>query len=249
MTLPELGALPWAGLAIAAVLVGISKTAAPGLGTVSVAIFAAVLPARASTAAILLLLILGDAFALAIYRRHADWLTLLRLFPAVVIGLAVGAVFLAVANDDWVRRGIGVILLLLMAVTLWQRARTPAAAAGPLRQRLGRWGFGSLSGFTTMVANSGGAAMSMYLLTARFPVQAFLGTAAWFFAILNLTKVPISIGLGLITPSTLLLDLILAPGVIVGALIGRRLARRITQRAFEWAVIGFTVLGAVYLLV
>lgn len=247
MSVPELGALSWAMLAVAALLVGVSKTAVPGLATVSVALFAAVLPARASTAAILLLLILGDAFALAIYRRHADWPTLLKLLPAVVIGLAFGALFLAIADDGWVRRGIGVILLALMALTIWQRSRPPAGARGPGRQRIERWGYGSISGFTTMVANSGGAAMSMYLLAARFPVRAFLGTAAWFFAILNLTKVPISIGLGLITPSTLLLDLLLAPAVVIGALIGMRLATRITQRTFEWAVIGCTSLGAIYL--
>lgn len=245
--LPALGAVGWGALALAALLVGVSKTAVPGLGTVAAALFAAVLPARASTAAILLLLILGDAFALAIYRRHADWPTLLRLFPGVLVGVAAGAVFLAFADDTWVRRGIGVILLVLMAFTLAQRFRPPLTAGSPLRQRLQRWGYGSLSGFTTMVANSGGAAMSMYLLAARFPVQAFLGTAAWFFAILNLSKVPISIGLGLLTPTTLLLDLMLAPAVVIGALLGRWIAKRITQTAFEWAVIVFTVIGAVYL--
>ena len=176
--LPDLGALPWALLAVAALLVGVSKTALPGLGTISVALFAAVLPARASTAAILLLLILADVFALAIYRRHADWPTLIRLIPAVAVGLILGAFFLAFADDAWVRRGIGVILLLLMAATLWQRLSPRKKGRSPRRQRLERAGYGSLSGFTTMVANSGGAAMSMYLLTAGFPVKAFLGTAA-----------------------------------------------------------------------
>lgn len=247
--LPTLGALPWALLAVAALLVGVSKTALPGLGTVSVALFAAVLPARASTAAILLLLILADVFALAIYRRHADWPTLIRLIPTVAVGLIFGALFLAFADDAWVRRGIGVILLLLMAATLWQRLRPRTQEPSPRRRRLERAGYGSLSGFTTMVANSGGAAMSMYLLTAGFSVKAFLGTAAWFFAVINLTKVPISIGLGLITPATLVLDLVLAPAVVIGALIGKWIGARIKQSVFEWGVIGFTVVGAVYLVI
>lgn len=245
--LPAIGAVGWVALALAALLVGLAKTAVPGLGTLAAALFAAVLPARASTAALLVLLIVGDALALAMYRRHADWHTLLRLFPGVLVGLATGAVFLAFADDTWVRRGIGVILLLLMAFTLVQRFRPPLGAGTSRGQRLQRWGYGSLSGFTTMVANAGGPAMSMYLLAARFPVQAFLGTAAWFFAILNLSKVPISIGLGLLTPATLLLDLLLAPAVVVGALIGRWIATRISQTAFERAVIVFTVIGAVYL--
>lgn len=90
--------------------------------------------------------------------------------------------------------------------------------------------------------------MSMYFLAARFPVKAFLSTAAWFFAVINVAKVPVSAGLGLITPATLWLDLLLAPGVILGALLGRWIAERIAQRAFDRAVIVCTVLGAVYLL-
>ncbi|MDN5655418.1 MAG: sulfite exporter TauE/SafE family protein, partial [Kocuria sp.] len=88
--LPELTWLAWTGLALAAALVGFSKTALPGINTLAVAIFAAVLPAKPSTGALLVLLLVGDAFALWTYRRHADWPTLVRMIPAVLIGLAIG---------------------------------------------------------------------------------------------------------------------------------------------------------------
>ncbi|QBE48997.1 sulfite exporter TauE/SafE family protein [Leucobacter triazinivorans] len=246
--IPDLAPVAWALLALAAVLVGVSKTALPGINTLSIAVFAAILPAKASTGALLLLLIVGDVFALLSYRRHADWATLVRLIPAVVAGVVAGALFLAFADDGWVRRVIGVILLLIIAFTLWQRRRT-VSAGGPGSGRAARIGYGSLGGFTTMVANAGGPVMSMYFIAARFPVKAFLGTAAWFFAVINLAKVPVSVGLGLITPSTLLLDLVLVPGVFAGAFVGRWIALRIEQRTFEWAVVACTVLGAVYLLV
>lgn len=246
--LPDLAPIAWALLALAALLVGVSKTALPGINTLSIAVFAAILPAKASTGALLLLLIVGDVFALLSYRRHADWATLVRLIPAVVAGVVAGAFFLALADDTWVRRVIGVILLLIIAFTLWQRRRT-VSAGGPGSGRAARIGYGSLGGFTTMVANAGGPVMSMYFIAARFPVKAFLGTAAWFFAVINLAKVPVSVSLGLITPSTLLLDLLLVPGVIAGAFVGRWIALRIEQRTFEWAVVVCTVLGAVYLLV
>ena len=246
--LPTLTPITWGLLAVAALLVGFSKTALPGINTISIAIFAAVMPARASTGALLLLLIVGDLFALITYRRHADWATLVRLIPAVVAGVALGAVFLAMADDGSVRKVIGIILLLVITFTLWQRARGPRGA-GAGAGAVARSGYGALGGFTTMVANAGGPVMSMYFLAARFPVNAFLGTAAWFFAVINLAKVPVSIGLGLITPSTLVLDVFLVPGVIVGALVGRRIAARMKQSTFDWAVIVCTVLGAVYLLV
>ena len=79
MTLWHISGWGFAALAAAAVLVGFSKTAVSGANTVSLAIFAAVLPARASTGALLPILIAGDVLAVLTYRRHAHWPTLWRL--------------------------------------------------------------------------------------------------------------------------------------------------------------------------
>ncbi|UBH06650.1 UPF0721 transmembrane protein [Leucobacter sp. Psy1] len=244
--LPEFTPLAWALLAVAALIVGLSKSSMPGANTISIAIFASLMPAKESTGALLLLLIVGDLVALSMYRQHADWRALLRLAPAVLVGLLAGVVFLALVDDAWVRRVIGVVLLVLVAITIWRRATRRGSSEVGL---FGRLSYGSLGGFTTMVANAGGPVMSMYFLAARMPVQTFLGTAAWFFAIINLTKVPFSIGLGLITPGTLLMDLLLVPALLVGALCGRWIAGRISQRLFERAVLALTVLGALYLIV
>src|SRR5262245_8301821 len=107
----------FAALAAAALLVGFSKTAVSGANTVSLAVFAAVLPARESTGVLLPLLITGDVLAVLTYRRHAHWPTLLRLFPAVAAGVGLGTVFLLLADDAVVRVSIGAILLLMAAVT------------------------------------------------------------------------------------------------------------------------------------
>ena len=53
----ELAPLAWAALGLAAVTIGISKTALPGGSILAIALFATVLPARTSTAAMLLLLL------------------------------------------------------------------------------------------------------------------------------------------------------------------------------------------------
>lgn len=290
--MPELDTVVWIVLGLGALVVGLSKTAVPGAGTIAVALFASVLPAKASTGALLVLLIVGDMMALLAYRRHADWRVIVKMAPAVVLGLVAGWGFLAVASDAWVRRGIGALLLMVIAVTLWRRwrgsvaatkqasadatsatgaaqtaggratgggATGPASAGGgqgasaptsaPGGGGIAAWTYGSLGGFTTMVANAAGPVMSMYFLAAKFPVKAFLGTSAWFFAAVNIAKLPFSIGLGIINPSSLLLDLVLVPLVLVGGLGGRLIAQRISQRTFEWVVVVLTVVGAAYLLV
>ncbi|KUL48200.1 hypothetical protein ADL28_30190 [Streptomyces violaceusniger] len=245
----------FAALAAASILVGFSKTAVSGANTVSLAIFAAVLPARESTGVLLPLLIVGDLLAVRTYRRHAHWGTLVRLFPAVAAGVVVGTVFLLWAGDAEVRTSIGAILLLMAGVTVWRRraaARAEAPATTPEADgagaRLKAGSYGVLGGFTTMVANAGGPVMSLYLLSAGFRKLGFLGTSAWFFLIVNVAKVPFSVGLGLIDARSLLLDALLALFVLPGAYIGRACVDRINQRLFERLVIGATVLGGLQLL-
>ncbi|MFD7896821.1 sulfite exporter TauE/SafE family protein [Streptomyces sp. NPDC059743] len=254
----------FAALALAAALVGFSKTAVSGANTVSLAVFAAVLPARDSTGVLLPLLIMGDVLAVLTYRRHAHWPTLWRLFPAVAAGVVVGTVFLLWADDAAVRTSIGAILLLMAGVTVWRRRAggtdgtketadigqdsgdtdRPEPSGGRLKAR----SYGVLGGFTTMVANAGGPVMSMYLLSAGFRKLGFLGTSAWFFLIVNTSKVPFSVGLGLIDAHSLLLDAALVLFVLPGAYIGKVCVNRIDQRLFERLVIGATVLGGLQLL-
>ncbi|HNV10124.1 MAG TPA: sulfite exporter TauE/SafE family protein, partial [Propionibacteriaceae bacterium] len=99
--------MDWLWMALAALVVGISKTSVGGLGAIAVAIFALVMPAKESTAAVLLLLIVGDVVAVLRYRRHADWKLLLSLLPWVLPGLALGAWFLGRVDDQVLRKSIG----------------------------------------------------------------------------------------------------------------------------------------------
>lgn len=287
-SLAELGPWAWIALAVAAVFVGLSKTVAPGVATISVALFAMVLPARASTAALLLLLIAGDIYALIAYRRRADWRAVLRLLPPIAIGMVLGAVFLALADDALTKRIIAIVLLVTVTFNLWRRfsarhrrgasqtdssdtasaadsapANTansapagPSASANPHAAGgaaspaplLARATYGSLAGFTTMVANAAGPVMSLYFLAARYEMRAFLGTAAWLFAVVNLSKVPVVTALGLITPTSLLLDALLLPALLIGAVTGQLLARRISQRVFEGIVLFGITIGSIALL-
>ena len=273
--LPTLTATTWILLMVVAALCGIAKTALPGAATVAVALCTAVLPAKESTGAILLMLMTGDLLAVWSYRRDADFRMLRRLIPAVLTGVGAGALFLHLASNDSTRRLIGVILLLLVAITLTQRrstsrrapdgasaAQAPSPPAPTLETqeatttlatsttsgRLARLVYGSLAGFTTMVANAGGPVTSMYFLACRYPVKAFLGTTAWFFFLVNLVKLPFSISAGLVNTTTMSLTAICAPVVIVSALAGRRLAERMDQRVFEPVIVALTIISALPLL-
>lgn len=120
----------------------------------------------------------------------------------------------------------------------------PASAAGPVALLLGAG-----AGLSTMVANAGGPMMTLYLLRMRVGVLGFLGTVAWFFAAVNLLKVPFSVGLGLITPESLLVSAAIAPGAIAGALLGRRLVRGMSVEVFRVVALAATTVAGLWLVV
>lgn len=244
----ELPALSWVVLVATSLLIGVVKTALPGAGTLAVAAFAAVLPARESTAALLVLLIVGDLTAVWAYRHDVDWKVLWRLVPTVVVGLVLGVAFLGWADDATMRRTIAVILLALIALTLFLMRRGKLSADDTLANPRVRGVYGVLGGFTTMAANAGGPVMTMYFVAARFDMMAFIATQAWFFFVVNVVKLPFSVGLGLLHADLLPMLALLAPLVLVGAFAGRRWVRRLDQELFTRIIIVLTVLSSLYLL-
>ena len=245
---PRLAGVTALLLGVAALLVGYAKTSIGGLASISIAIFASVMPARESTAAILLLLIVGDVVAVWHYRTDADLGLLRRLIPAVLPGLVLGSLFLAVVDDTVLRRSIGVLLLVMAALQLVLRWRSPdPAAVGTSRTAAVGTGLGA--GFATMTANAAGAVMTLYLVAQGVEKRRFLGTAAVFFFGVNLCKVPFSAGLGLFSTTTLVRTALLAPVVVLGAWAGLHTARRLTQARFDQAVLAATVVSALALVV
>jgi uncharacterized protein len=248
----DLSLTTWLLFVLAALIVGLAKTSIGGLATLAVVIFASQLPARESTGALLPLLMVGDVLAVAAYRRHANWRLLARLFPWLAVGVVLGAAFVARVDDSAMRRTIGLVLLLLVAVQLISRHdrarawRTDPGAGDRTRvQQIATASVGVCAGFVTMVANAAGPVTTIYFLMAGLSMLEFLGTGAWLFLVVNLFKLPFSIGLGLIDVSSLGTDAVLAPFVLVGAGLGYLLVRRINQAQFEWLVLALAAVAAV----
>ncbi|WP_307814501.1 sulfite exporter TauE/SafE family protein [Glycomyces sp. YM15] len=242
----------WAMLALAAALVGFSKTGINGTASLSILLFATVLPAKESTGALLPVLIIADLFAIRFYSRHVEWRVLGRLAPWVVVGTALGAVVLWFVDDTFMRLLIGAILLAMLGLQVWNRLRPKAVDPKPpsgLARRSAAAGAGVAAGATTMTANAAGPVMVLYLMLSGFPKLKFLGTMAWFFFAVNLFKVPFSVGLGLISWHTLLMAALLIPAIAVGALTGRTVAHRVNQQQFELATLALSAVGAGLLIV
>lgn len=240
--MPDLSSpLVWLLAAFAAFCVGLSKTGFGGFGIVSVSLFAQLFPAKESTGALLPLMIFADFIAVWFYRQHANWPDLVKLLPATLGGIICGWWLMPRIPDAMFTLLLGWVILGLMLLTVAQRIRPQMmtfAAGHPLLGFVAGWGMG----VTTMLANAAGAIAAFYFLAQRMDKMTFVGTAAWFFLVVNLVKVPFSAQLGLIDAESLVFDAYLLPLVLAGAVAGRLLLRRVPQRAFEWITI--TLAGA-----
>ncbi len=231
-------------LAFGAFIAGLSKGGIAGLAVLNVAIFALILPARQSVGLVLALYLCTDIAAVTAYRRHASWPHLWRLFPAAGLGVVAGYFALGKLDDAPLQKLIGAILLLFGGWELGRRfrawrqpgietsgAETPHIAIFPALFPALLTGFAG--GFTTMVANAAGPLMVLYLLATGLPKVQLVGTAAWFFLVLNLFKAPFSVHLGLLNAETLRLIAPLVPFSVGGVLLGRVALRFIPQKSFE----------------
>ena len=110
------------------------------------------------------------------------------------------------------------------------------------------WAMGGIAGVTTMVANAAGPVMGLYLLAVSLPKDAFVGTAAWFFLLINLIKIPFSAQLGLIGVNSLLFNVLLIPFIAGGLFLGRKIVSVIPQKSFDNLILIFAAVASARLL-
>jgi uncharacterized membrane protein YfcA len=244
----DLTPVAWILSALAAIGIGMAKAGFGGLGMLAILVMARVLPPRESTGAILPMLILADVFAVHTYRQHARGSLVLRMLPPALAGIVCGWWLMPHIPAQGFGQLIGWLTLALIVLVLVQKL-APRLMTFAVEHPGIAWPFGWLAGSTTMLANAAGPVMTIYLLACRLPKFEFVGTAAWFFFVVNLLKVPFSASLGLINGASLTLNLLLAPGVIAGVFAGRWLLGMINQAVFEWLMIVFSLLGALRLIV
>jgi uncharacterized protein len=236
----------WGLLLVAAIGVGVSKSGLSGIGMVHVLIFAFVFGGRVSTGILLPLLIVGDLCAVRLVGRDVLWMNVRRLLPPALVGVAVGWLLLGRLEEQSFKPLIGGIILALSVGQLARMWRPELFARVPHTTWF-VWLMGTLAGVTTMLANAAGPIVALYLLAIALPKTQLVATAAWFFLIVNCVKVPLSANLGLIGPTTLAINLMLAPCVVLGLIMGRWIVARIPQRAFDSLILAFTAAGALRL--
>ena len=216
----------------------------PGLGILAVPLFVvAVGDARLSAGWLLPVLLTADIFAVISYRKEAAAGALFKLLPYVAVGGALGGAVLSFP-EHIIRPLVGAIILACIVLFLLRlRGINLASETGRVHSAF----FGSAAGFSTMVANAAGPVMNIYLLSQNLPREQFVATGAWFFFLVNLSKIPIYSWQGLISAQSLSFGAALVAPALAGAFTGRRVIKYIPERLFTTSVIALAVAATVVL--
>lgn len=243
----QLEPLQWVLVLFGGMCVGLNKAGLMGTATINVVIMASLFTGVQSAGIVLPMLIIADVFAVAYYRRHAEWKVVARLIPWAVLGIVIGAIVGARLPDEWFRRTIAVFVLGSVGLMVFQEIRGREIKVEP-----SFWVsalLGTLAGFVTMVGNAAGPLMALYLFSMGFEKNRFIGTAAWYFLIVNVLKVPLHIFVWeSITWESFRLDLIASPAIIAGVGLGLLLVRAIPERPYRFVVLTTTAIISLRLL-
>ncbi len=241
--------------ALAAYIIGLSKTAVPGAGLIAIPLFAIVFEGRLIPGANLPILICADLFAVRWYRQHTRWDLLRPLAWWVGLGYVFGIVFFIAVGSATrsLELVIGVIVLVIVAIQLWRMLRgSPHREADLTTAAV----YGTTGGFTTFVANAAGPVINTYLVGLHLPKHELIGTSAWLYFAVNTSKIPFYVALGewtsggrFFTARSLLFDLAVVPAIFAGVFSGRSLFVRIPQRAFLIVVLVLSAAGAIKLVI
>ena len=242
----HLSTAQWVLVLFCGLMIGAAKTGLSGAGLLVVPILAGVFGGKSSTGLLLPMLCFADVFAVKYYNRHANWKYVFKILPCALCGVVLGLIVGHQISEESFRTLLAVIIISSIILMIWYDLK---------KQRLtipDYWWFSSIlglaGGFTTMVGNAAGPVLAIYLLSMRLPKNSYIGTGAWFFFIINLSKVPLHIFVWeTITLKSFLFDLIQIPAIAIGAYLGIQIVKILPEKPYRVFIIATTLISAAFL--
>lgn len=245
----------WLFVAIAILIQGISKSGfAGGAGVLSLPLMMLVMPVQKVAAMLLPLLILCDMNAIYHHRHNKDWKVIRSIYIPCIGGIVLGAVvWWYIGQRDvqvyapYLRKFVGIIaIVFVLYIIVRESAMTWVSRyrPGPRAALVA----GLSAGFCSTIAHAAGPIVGLYIFAHGLGKSLFVGTVAWTFTLINLTKLPFYIGVGLIQPDVLQLDLVLVPLIPIGSYLGKWMHHRVSESLFNRTICVLTVLASIQLL-
>jgi len=195
----------WLFVGLGIIIQGISKSGfAGGVGILTIPLMALVMPVDKVVACLLPLLILCDFNAIYHHRRNKSWKHILEIYIPSLIGILAGAVLWwwighkgVEQYATFLKRCVGLIAVFFALYILSREGAHEWINHLRMTPRTG-WILGPLAGFTSTLAHSAGPIVSLYIWAQGMGKSLFVGTVSLTFTPINLSRLPFSVGIGLI---------------------------------------------------
>ena len=120
----------WGILILAGIVIGFSKTGIQGSTIFVVVLMALTFGGIVSSGMMLLLLMVGDVFAVKHYGKEVSVKDILHLLPPAVIGVLLGVWYGQYVNDQQFKMTMGVIVLICVVLLVYKEIqKTPIKIA------------------------------------------------------------------------------------------------------------------------
>lgn len=244
---PDITLFEWGVVIFCALLIGISRAGISGAGIVIIPMLAAVFGGKLSAGFLVPMLCMADVLAVRYYNRHTEWKYLVRLIPWTLVGIALAAGIGGMISDKTFKHIIAIIIFICLGLMFWQDSRKKKIEVPET------WWFsgvvGLAGGFATMIGNASGPIMALYLLSMHLPKNKYIGTAAWFYMIVNLIKLPFHFFVWhTISLPTLATNLAMFPAIVAGIILGIYVIKKFPEKSYRALVIATTAVSALLLL-
>jgi len=213
---------------------GLSKTGIQNVGSLAIPLFAFLFGAKESTGIVLILLAMSDLMSVIYYRKRLVWKEVLKLLPMALLGLLLALVVGKFIDNHTFKIIMASCILFGIGIMFWME-RVKDSQKEIIAN--GKWYapvFGFIMGFSTMIGNAAGPALSVYLLSRKMDKFTFVATGAWFIMILNYIKIPLQIFIwDNVTWAGLLLNFMAIPFIILGGITGIKIIKTLPEQNFK----------------
>ena len=217
-----------------------------GSGTVTATVLVMLFPFREVIPVVAMVVMVPNLILAWLTRHEMDW----RRGPVAALGLSVGVVIgaqlLAFLPAELLRRGLGSVILVYVALMLW---RTPTPSTAPPASHAERAALGGCSLVSGVIVGAVGVSPIPLLIyvSLRYPkaLARSVLTMGFFFG--TVVQNLVYAQLGLLSGELALMALATVPGITLGILVGNRLHYRINQKTFARALALILLLPALRL--
>ena len=215
---------------------GVSKAGfGAGIEALAVPVLALFVVPQFAAAVMLPILLAIDAVNLYRWRGQWDRRVLARVLPAAIGGIAIGWLLFNAFAPDALRLLVGLLALAFLAQRLLlplevMEGKPPPSAGLSIA-------LAAVAGVTSTLAHAGGPPAKIVLLRERLAKNAFVATNSYWFATMNVIKLPAYLSLGQLSADSLAMTATLGLAVPFGVATGYWLNGRVSERAFNLVIL------------